>query len=296
METQTPNSRNGTLKDVHAILTERVIEQLKKGIVPWRVSWTKAGIPENLISHQAYRGINRILLASLAYERNLFLTSKQLKEIGGTLIPDEKPHVVFYLSDGNKPQAVPESTAPSETTGSKKGLQLRYYTVFNIAQCAFKPETVLPDVNPELFPIQKNVEVKAKDQKFAYYDPMKDFINMPGEKNYGSKEERLFADFHQMMHSTGYHSRLNRQGLVQMSEFGYDQFSQEELIAEMGTSFLMSYHGIDEKYVPAEKYLQGWIRKLEDNKWLMYSSAHQAEKAINFLFLGEVEPEDMKNT
>jgi antirestriction protein ArdC len=295
METQTATTNKGARKEVLTIFTEQVIEKLKKGIVPWRVSWIEAGIPENLISGNAYRSINRVLLASLGYQRNLFLTSKQLKAIGGTLIPDERPHIIGYLSNTKNDAGAGDGVAvPEETSGTKGPMKLRYYTVFNIAQCAIPPETLLPPVVLEEDPIQETVEIKSKDQKCAYYDPLRDFVNLPKDSFFETKEARSEAHFHQLMHSTGHHSRLNRRDLVQMSEFGYDAFSHEELVAEIGASYLLSHYGMTLKFEPTEDYLAGWIRKFEKDKWLMFSAAQQAEKAINFLFIGELEPGDMK--
>jgi len=294
MATETATGKKGAQKDVPTILTEQVIQKLQKGIVPWRVSWVEAGIPENLISHNAYRGINRILLASVGCERNIFITSEQLKKIGGTLIPDEKPYVVSHLIDKkNKGKEGEAAAIPEEASGAKEPMKHSYYTVFNIAQCSIPPGITIPPVVLEDEPVQKIVEIRSREQ-VAYYNPLKDFINLPKESHFDSKEERCYAEFHQLMHATGYHSRLNRLGLIQMSEFGYDAFSLEELVAEIGASYFMSHFGMTEKFEPTPEYLAGWIKKFERNKWLMLSAAQQAEKAINFLFIGELEKEDMK--
>lgn len=65
-------------RDVYTIVTEQIILQLEKGIVPWRQPWTDAGTPQNFVSHRPYRGLNVWLFASLGFERNFFLTYKQL--------------------------------------------------------------------------------------------------------------------------------------------------------------------------------------------------------------------------
>jgi len=278
METQT-NAK----KDVYAILTEKVVEKLKNGIVPWQVSWTKAGIPENLVSNNAYRGINRILLACLGYARNLFLTSNQLKTLNGAILPDEKPHIIAFLSDGRDGAETQEASV--ETGTAKK--KMSYYTVFNIAQCKWPDEMTFREPGMELDQIQKCVEYKAKDQKRAYYDPLQDFINLPAEKHFPSKEQYCYAEFHQLMHSTGHYSRLNRKELIQMPEFGYDAYSHEELVAEIGASYLMSHFGLTHDVAPTKEYFEGWIKTLEKDRYLLFSAAYQAEKAISFLFLGD---------
>jgi len=287
MDTQTQNAKKGTQKNVYAILTEKVIELLQKGTVPWRVSWAEAGLPENVVSGNAYRGVNRMLLASLGYKRNLFLTSKQLKALDGAILPEEKPHIVFYFGDGKKDAGVDETAL--EIPDAKKPTQLKYYTVFNIAQCRWADGKTFPDVSPELDPIQAVIPIKSKDQKRSFYNPLEDFINMPAEKTYPNKAAYCYAEFHELMHSTGHHSRLNRTGLIQMSEFGYDAFSHEELVAEIGAAYLMFHHSLNPEFVSEPEYIDGWIRKFSQDHYMLYSAAQQAEKAINFLFLGEVD-------
>lgn len=286
MDTQT-TAKKSAQKHVYAILTEKVIELLQNGTVPWRVSWAEAGIPENVVSGHVYRGVNRMLLSSLGYKRNLFLTSKQLKELDGAILPEERPHIVFYFSDRKKNERADETA--TEIPDAKKPMQLKYYTVFNIAQCRWADGRTFPDVEPGLEPVQEIVSIKSKDQKRSYYNPLEDFINMPAEKTYPNKAACCYAEFHALIHATGHHSRLNRKDLIQMSEFGYDAFSHEELVAEIGAAYLMFHHSLNPEFVSEPEYIAGWIRKLEQDQYLLYSAAQQAEKAINFIFLGEVE-------
>src|ERR1035437_2329250 len=83
-------------KDVYSIVTDRIIEHLEKGVIPWRQPWTKAGLPKNLISDKPYCGINVLLLTSLHYSQNYFLTFKQAKELGGTIKKGEKSCPVIF--------------------------------------------------------------------------------------------------------------------------------------------------------------------------------------------------------
>jgi antirestriction protein ArdC len=69
------NTNNAPVKiDLYAVVTDRIIELLEKGVIPWQQPWIDAGMPMNLISKRLYRGITVWLLRSLNYARNLFLT------------------------------------------------------------------------------------------------------------------------------------------------------------------------------------------------------------------------------
>src|SRR5450631_855681 len=135
------DSQNNTTSlklDVYEMVTNRIIDLLEAGTVPWQKPWTDAGVPINLISKRPYRGINLWLLLSLNYERNLFLTWDQLKKIGGSVNKDEHGHIVIFWKNVKKQ---PEELG---TDGFKKTVpMLRYYKVFNIQQCRDIPQDMI---------------------------------------------------------------------------------------------------------------------------------------------------------
>ncbi len=291
---KTATSRNGAQKDVHQIINDKIIEQLQKGIVPWRVAWTEAGIPTNVSSQKQYRGINLMLLASLGYEQNFFITENQLNDIGATIKPNERPHVVTYWS--NKSQ---EMNAEVDN-GKRKTSALRYYMVYNVSQCAgilgeLVPEKLPLPVSDELreklvADIQNGPVIKHKDP-MPYYDPLEDCLNMPKPKTFDHSAGYYRTLLHQLVHSTGHHTRLDRMGLVQMSEFGADAYSQEELVAEIGAGFLESYTGVASTGEPAPEYLQGWISKLQKDTHFIFTAAALAQKAVDFILNYKAEEE-----
>ena len=83
-------------KDVYAIVTERIIQQLEKGVAPWQKPWRADQVPKNLISGRPYRGINLILLSTLGYEHNLFLSKMQIAALGASAKEKERPHLVVF--------------------------------------------------------------------------------------------------------------------------------------------------------------------------------------------------------
>ena len=285
-------------KDVYEIVTSKIMEQLEKGTVPWRKPWTDAGIPRNLLSKRPYRGVNLLLLASLGYEHNLFLTSKQLKEIGGSILPDEKPHLVVYWNFAEKEPAEVEK----EEKVTKKAPFLRYYTVYNIAQCANIPVDRIPvfEREPNSIPacdsVVKNMaqcpEIRHKEPS-AYYDCLEDYVNMPKQKTFVSDASYYSTLFHELVHSTGHHTRLDRMGLVQMTEFGSEPYSQEELVAEMGTCYLQSLTGIASEFENSAAYIQGWLKKLKNDRHFIVTAASHAQKAVDFIL--NIKPEEAEH-
>ena len=82
--------------DVYQIVTNRIIELLEQDIIPWRKPWISGGCPQNLISKKKYRGINVLLLSSLNYAQNYFLTFNQVVQLGGSVKQNEKAHFVVF--------------------------------------------------------------------------------------------------------------------------------------------------------------------------------------------------------
>ena len=273
-------------KDVYSIVTDRIIEHLEKGVIPWRKPWTEAGLPKNLISGKQYRGINVWLLASLNYEQNYFLTFKQAKELGGSVRKGEESHEVIFWKQLERENAVTKKTEIIPL--------LRYYNVFNIAQCEGIPKEKLPPVvERNNDPIKSCEEIIEKmpnrpeirhNEHRAYYNILRDYVNMPEAKTFVNSESYYGALFHELVHSSGHINRLSRKELTDMKGFGSESYSIEELTAEMGACYLKSYAGIPiENLENSAAYIHGWLTKLKkDKKFIVYASA-QAQKATDFI-------------
>ena len=281
-----PDTQKG---DVYAIINERIIEQLNKGTVPWRKPWAEAGLPKNIISGKHYRGINMMLLAMEGYEHNLFLSFKQVQDIKGKVKKGEKGHMVVYWSQvENKDE---EAERQEENKEHKKKSILRYYYVFNVAQCENIPERYLPAARetrdiPTCESIVSNMPhcppIRHKENS-AFYNSEEDFVNMPKKKSFKNDESYYSTLFHELVHSTGHESRLKRDILMQMSEFGRLMYSLEELVAEIGTCYLQSYAGISSEFQQSTAYIQGWLGKLKNDKRFIFTASKASQKAVEFI-------------
>ncbi len=278
-------NQNTSNRDVYQIVTNRIIEQLEKGCVPWKQPWTKTGLPQNLVTRRPYRGINVWLLSMLGYALNYFLTFKQVNELGGRIRKGEKAHIVVFWKWEEK---------TNEATGEKtKESFLRYYMVYNIAQCDGIPESKLPPkdlVNEPILNCEEILDSMPKRpavqqvEDCAYYHPAYDYINMPPMKSFLHSEAYYSTLFHELVHSTGHITRLNRKELMQTKPFNSEMYSFEELLAEIGASFLNSLTGIEQKqFEQSASYIQGWLGRLKNDKRLIVSASAHAQKAVDFI-------------
>jgi len=275
--------------DVYAIITKQIIARLKEGTIPWRKPWVAAGSPQNLLSKRPYRGINIWLLASLGYEQNLFLTHNQLTEIGGKVKKGEKGHLAVFW----KVIEAPKTEHDTETGEIKKKPLLRYYWVFNVAQCeniekylpadAAVPNSPIATCESVVEGMPNKPDIRHKEPD-AYYHPGKDYVNMPKLKTFINAEAYYATLFHELIHSTGHSSRLNRKEVTAMTPFGSDIYSIEEITAELGTCYLTSLTGIAPiTFENNAAYIHGWIERLENDQRVIVYASMQAQKATDYI-------------
>jgi antirestriction protein ArdC len=281
------NTSSSTKVDVYAIVTNRIIELLEQGTVPWQKPWTDAGVPANLLSKRPYRGINLWLLLSLNYERNLFLTWDQLKKIGGSVKQGEHGHVVIFWKTVKKTDA-------AEADRQKDVPLLRYYKVFALEQCKDIPEGLVPpliqrehDPMAECEAIINGMPecppIKFKESK-AFYNVGDDYINMPKMKTFKSSQSYYSTLFHELVHSTGSEKRLKRPTITEMSEFGSELYSIEELVAELGAAYLCSFAGIlADQIIDNTAYIKGWLSKLKDDKRFIVRASGYSQRAVDHI-------------
>ena len=270
--------------DIYQAVTDRIIQQLEKGSIPWRKPWR--GIPAiNYISRKPYRGVNPLLLPFPGE----YATFKQIKEKGGHVKKGEKGHmIVFY-----KPIAIID-----KDTGEEKEIPyLRYSTVFHISQAeGIETKTEPVNLNPDIAPIQKASDIlndyitrsgvklcyiEGSDR--AYYSPGEDQIALPHIGQFSANEDYASVAFHEAAHSTGHHTRLNRD--LGTASFGSKTYSQEELIAEISAAALMNIAGIElpETFENSAAYIQSWLARLQnDNKFIIKASS-AAQKATDYI-------------
>lgn len=293
------NTSTSPKVDVYAIVTNRIIELLEQGTVPWQKPWTDTGIPMNLLSKRPYRGINLWLLLSLNYEHNLFLTWDQLKKLGGSVKQGEHGHVVVFWKTQQK------SANQEETEKEKKAPLLRYYKVFNIAQCRELPQELLEPITPKehdsilecesIISGMPQCPIIRHKEKMAFYHIEADYINMPQRKLFKQKEHYYATLFHELVHSTGHEKRLNRKTITEMAEFGSEMYSLEELVAELGSAYLSCLTGILSSEIKnSAAYIKGWLCKLKNDKRFIVQASGQAQRAVDFIINQPVPSSDSK--
>jgi antirestriction protein ArdC len=283
------NQKNQSGQDkIYSMITDRIIEELEKGTVPWRMPWNGyiKGFPMNFTSKKTYRGVNIFLLQLAMRSTPYWITFKQAKQLKGSIKKGEKGYPVIFWK-------FLESI--DKETGEKKQVPLlRYYTVFNLDQCEGieLPEIDQPETR-EFSPIEQAEKIIADmpnkptikhNEARAYYRPSADMVNMPKKELFLSDAEYYSVIFHELTHSTAHQSRLNRENETKNHMFGSKDYSKEELIAEMGSAFLCAESNIENETIEnSAAYIAGWLSKLKNDKKLLIQAAGKAQKAADYI-------------
>jgi len=283
--------------DVYEIVNQRIISALEKGTVPWQCPWKKGeyGIPRNFASTKPYRGINTFLLSmtsiTMGYQSPFWVTYKQAQTLGGHVRQGEKSPsiVVFY-----KPMTKEEINKETGESEEHDYAVLRYSSVFNTDQC---DGLKVPDLSPgekfqhevipnaqamvDAMPNRPTVNIKASSK--ACYSPSQDLVVVPEMSQFAQAEKFYSTLFHELGHSTGHKSRLDRD---LKSSFGDHTYSKEELVAEFTASYLCGIAGIEDRTIEnSASYLEHWLTVLKDKsarKWVPWA-AGQAQKAADYI-------------
>jgi antirestriction protein ArdC len=276
--------------NVYQIITDRIIKSLEQGVIPWRRPWRVAGPPRNFISTKPYRGINVLLLATQGYGSPYWVTYKQTAERGGDVKKGEKSTPIVFWQVGQKEKP----STDGEGVREERMFLLRYYNVFNLEQTTLASTD---DSRPVIEPIAAcsavvdgwsgKPRMVLDDPKVsqAEYFPKLDAIAMPLMSRFLSAENYYATLFHEMIHSTGHASRLARPGIIEFDRFGSQQYSREELIAEIGSAFLCGHAGSSKPEIEQNTtaYLQNWITELKGDSRLIISAAAQAQNAVDMI-------------
>jgi len=262
---------------VYEVITTKIISLIESGKLDWRKTWSLKA-PVNYVSEKPYTGINFIMLAFSGEKSPYWLTYKQATELGGNVMKGAKGYPVCFYTLKEDETSIPEKP--------KKYGVFKYYTVFNADQCEGIPT--------KDDPVQ---DVKSKDEIMEMisqhnpeiirgrpaYNPGKDVIKMPNPEEFESSDAYWKTFFHELTHWTGHESRLARDGIMEINEFGSESYSKEELIAELGAAFLSMKFNLSEVGEQEAAYIQSWIKPLKNDPKMIIQAASKAQKAMEYL-------------
>lgn len=285
-----------TRPDVYARITNRIIDDLERGVRPWLKPWGAANTAGRItlpLRHngQPYSGINVVLLWSEAVARGFmspfWMTFRQALALGGHVCKGEIGSMVVYANRVTK----------TERDGNGDEVEreiafLKAYTVFCVDQIDGLQDHYYAKVEPILDPISHINQADAfcaathanirHGGSQAYYAMSTDHVQIPPFETFRDAEAYYATLGHELVHWTRHPSRLDRD--FARKRWGDEGHAREELVAELGAAFLCA----DLRITPEPRedhasYIASWLKVLRNDKRFIVSAAAHARRAVDFL-------------
>lgn len=265
------------MADIYAMITDAIIEDLEKGIIPWRRKWS-IGTQGcfSFSTGKRYSLLNTLLLGGVSGD---YVTYKGAQKAGGQVRKGEKSKTVVFWNMLEK----------EDENGNKDFIPLlRSYNVFHVSQCdglvsKHAQEVQLYDTKPidsaeqiiADYAKREALEIHTGDYNEAFYSPAEHSVQLPRIGRFEEVAEYYSTVFHELAHSTA--KTLKREQSAQR-----EAYAREELVAELASAFIMNICGLDtmETFENSEGYIQGWLKALRNDKRLIVSASSRAEKAV----------------
>ena len=266
--------------DIYKEVSDRIIAQLENGVIPWQKPWIASNQAISRRTGKPYSLLNQMLLGMPGE----YLTFAQCQKEGGKIKKGAKSQMVVFWKW--------VETEDEETHEKKQVPFLRYFNVFHIDQCEglkAKHQKELPntanadkaaDAIIHDYCERSGVKLHHQEGDRAFYRPSTDSITLPLLAQFSETAEYYSTAFHELTHSTGHASRLNR--LEKTAFFGTEAYSKEELVAEIGAATLVNAAGLEtaNSFRNSAAYVQNWLKVLKDDKRFIVGAAGKAEKAV----------------
>ncbi len=292
-------------------LVDTLLKYIETNPERWERGWYSVSNESafNPISQKRYKGLNAFYLYALGemhgYKDPRWLTFKQAKDLGANVKQGEHSANIFYwnLYDKSTKQSFSEETVKDLNEEERNKYfednvrpVLKYYQVFNAEQCDNMPEykkTAEQQSMAEEERAQQNAVIERVISNSsapifyggnqAYYNPGTDSIRLPEIENFKSMQDYYATALHEIAHSTGHESRLNRDI---KNTFGTQKYAKEELRAELASIFMQIDMGlrIEGKHFENHgAYLASWLRAVKQDVKEFYSASADAEKISEYV-------------
>ncbi len=255
-----------------------IIDKLKEGVIPW-LNPMAGRMPANYVSKHFYQGTNWLLLNHLDFKSPYFLTFLQAKQKNGSILKGAQgvPVIFWKLLDGS----------PDEDGKTKKVPYMQISFVFNLSQTTLYDESKEKELLQQYPTAQKilsdiianhNPVIDHNFRGKGFYRPSTHSICIPSIDQFSNPDSYYDVLFHELIHWTA--KDLKRES---DHNYGSDSYSFEELVAEIGSSYLCAMSGINKVIDNQAAYIKGWLSKFEGDSNLIVNASSQAKKAVNYL-------------
>lgn len=281
-------TKNKGVPDLYQAVTNSIIKALEEGVKPWVCPWKRvarmSGIPGNYSTNLPYSGMNIMLLWASASQHGFndsrWMTYKQAQEKGAQVRKGAKGTTAFFYSmlekekdNGEMEQFMMCKTFTLFNVQQIDGLHLVAQDIVTTAATVFDPLPLVEDL------MKCSGAIISERGHAAYFRKQTDEIVLPERHLFKDAANFYATALHELTHWTGGKGRLDRE---MKGHFGSADYAYEELIAELGSAFLMADLGVVGE-VQHESYIASWLKALKADKRFIFKAASAASKAHKYL-------------
>jgi antirestriction protein ArdC len=294
MKTQPAEKTTDARTDLYTSITNQIIAAIESGTATYSFPWHHVpGLPKNLASDRAYRGINTVLLwligNSKGYSTPYWATFRQWLELGHPVRKGEKSATVVFWKQLGDAGSADDAQSDGDDSPGRRPFVARAYHVFNAAQVeGFTPPEYTPlseaerDTRAESFFGSLRIEVHHEGGQ-AFYRPATDSVHLPEFGLFKDANAYYATRGHESVHATGAKHRLDRD---LSGRFGSEAYAVEELIAELGAAFLCADLSLSpEPRADHAGYIQSWLKVLKNDARAIFTAAGKAQQAVDWLHM-----------
>lgn len=291
-------------KDVYTVVTNRIVDLLSRGIVPWKPCTAKMNgsvqLPVNGYTGHRYQGVNVLVLLGetldKGYSTNRWFTMRQINTLGARVQKGQKGTPIIFAR-------FIERKENGEVVLDKDGNpEQRYFLTYTHGWNGDQTTLAIDDrevdgLDRALRQSQANdllmgylaregIELTHVGNR-AYYQPGIDLINLPDFSRALSPARWFESAFHESIHSTGHPKRLGRFDPAKPNPKFGPEYAKEELVAELGAAYILAGFGIfEEQEQNLTDYIRHWIEVLQGNKSLIFQASSRAQAAAAYIKAG----------
>lgn len=297
-------------EEFRAEMAETFAKVLEEKGLTWRKEWSGkgGGAPHNGVTKACYRGCNAFWLSLIAmakgYTDPRWVTMHQIMDEEKKYHPNERWHLkkgskatyveYWYPYDVKNKKAMTWDEYHNDLANGRSEkeftLSTRYIGVFNAHEVEGMPElqvnqntSITADELINKLSEGMSVEILTDGGDQAYYSPAHDKIHLPLPESFESEYAFNATALHELSHSTGHPTRLNR---PQSAFFGTDQYAYEELVAEMCSCFMgseLKMEATPEHIDNHKAYVQSWIGAIREKPETLMKAIKDAQAAANYM-------------
>lgn len=262
-------------------LTDEILKMLDEGVVPWRKPWTSE-LPVNGVTKRSYSGFNSVWLAIRSYGSPFWAGLRQWNKIKCRVRKGERGASIFIpIFKKRTDKATGDETSSLVAFRMGRVFNAEQVTGKNVPTVERREHTPIADAE-RIIADMPNRPAMHTDSVMAFYRSSTDTVHVPALGQFSKPEGYYATVFHELAHSTGHKSRLDREGIGVDRSVG--AYSQEELIAEFTAAMVCGTVGIAPAVIEnTVSYIAGWRKRLADGKVSVLAAAGAGQRAADYI-------------